>query len=259
MLDLAVMDLARLLGKALPNIIRVLGDVVAQLFELFSQLAFRRRHDGNGSLSRSWYRSRRERSRHRQRRHGKLHRRRVGGVRAAEPRRHDRFFDLGGVADRTGDERALGLLVVGGRIGKPALERMAGLAIEGVADHDGPRTARRWVGSAIGSMSSKRRPLSSEGMRERAAATSAGSTSATMTPGSAPASAMIWPHGSTTSEWPNVSRPFSCLTPWAAANTKHPFSMARARMSTCQCASPVCLVTAPDIAKNDAPASASAR
>ena len=56
------------------------------------------------------------------------------------------------------------------------------------------------------------------------------------------------PQGSTISEWPKVSRPFSCLPPCAAANTKQPFSMARARISTCQCASPVCWVKAEGIA-----------
>ena len=78
-------------------------------------------------------------------------------------------------------------------------------------------------------------------------------------PGSVPASAMMRPQGSTISEWPYVSRPFSCLPPCAAAKTKQPFSMARARIRTCQCASPVCLVNAEGIASMVAPASASAR
>ena len=56
-----------------------------------------------------------------------------------------------------------------------------------------------------------------------------------------------------------LCRRLSCLPPCAAANTKQPFSMARARKSTCQCASPVCRVNADGIARNDAPASASAR
>ena len=83
----------------------------------------------------------------------------------------------------------------------------------------------------------------------RAAATSAGSISAMTTPGSVPPSARMRPQGSTTSEWPKVSRPFSCLPPCAAANTKQPFSIARARISTCQCASPVCRVKADGIAR----------
>ena len=56
------------------------------------------------------------------------------------------------------------------------------------------------------------------------------------------------PQGSTISEWPKVSRPFSCLPPCAAANTKQPFSIARARTSTCQCASPVGWVKAEGMA-----------
>jgi hypothetical protein len=71
--------------------------------------------------------------------------------------------------------------------------------------------------------------------------------------------AMTRPHGSTTSECPNVARPFSWSPPCAAANTNEPFSIARARISTCQCASPVCRVNAEGIARNVAPASASAR
>src|SRR5262249_36000113 len=43
-LDFAVMDLARLLGKARPDIVRVLDDMLAQLFELLAQLVFDRRH-----------------------------------------------------------------------------------------------------------------------------------------------------------------------------------------------------------------------
>ena len=44
-------------------------------------------------------------------------------------------------------------------------------------------------------------------------------SSASTTPGSVPPSARMRPHGSTTSEWPKVSRPFSCLPPCAAAST----------------------------------------
>ena len=40
------------------------------------------------------------------------------------------------------------------------------------------------------------------------------------------------PQGAMISEWPKVSRLFSCRPPCAAANTKQPFSMARARSST---------------------------
>ena len=92
-----------------------------------------------------------------------------------------------------------------------------------------------------------------------AAAISAGSISAITTPGSVAPSATMRPQGiHARSEWPKVSRPVSRLPPGAAANTKQPFSMARARISTCQCASPVCRVNADGIARKEAPASASA-
>src|ERR1700727_250639 len=127
------------------------------------------------------------------RRRGGLWRRRRldsgGGLAAPEPWRHDGLFDFGGIADRTGDQPALGLLVVSRRAGKPALETVVVIALERVADHAGPRTARRCVGSAIGSITSKRRPCCNEGIRPRAAAIAAGSTSARMTPGSSLASA----------------------------------------------------------------------
>src|SRR3984957_11023387 len=58
-LGLAIMNLARLFGKALADIIGVLDDVFAQFFELLAQLAFLRRHDGDVSFSR-----RRKRHRH---------------------------------------------------------------------------------------------------------------------------------------------------------------------------------------------------
>ena len=93
-----------------------------------------------------------------------------------------------------------------------------------------PRSARHADGSAPPSA----RRFQSAG---RAAATEfarapwplrRGSISAMTIPGSVPPSAMIRPQGSTISEWPYVSRPFSCLPPCAAAKTKQPFSMARA-------------------------------
>ena len=85
------------------------------------------------------------------------------------------------------------------------------------------------------------------------------SISARNTPGSTPPSARISPQGAMISECPYVSRLFSCMPACAAANTKQPFSMARARNSVCQCASPVFRVKADGTVRNDAPASASAR
>ena len=96
---------------------------------------------------------------------------------AREPRRHDRLLDLGGAAGRAGDEPALDLLVVGRGVLEPALEFVALVAGQRVADHAGPRTACRCAGSAIGSIISNRRPCCSEGILARAAATSAGSIS----------------------------------------------------------------------------------
>lgn len=65
--------------------------------------------------------------------------------------------------------------------------------------------------------------------------------------------------GSMISECPKVSRLFSCRPACAAANTKQPVSMARARSSVCQCASPVLRVKAEGTVRKEAPASASAR
>src|SRR4051812_32785829 len=107
-------------------------------------------------------------------------------VAARKARRHDGLFHLGRSAHRARDQLALGLLVIGGGILKPAFEAMALVAGQRVLNHASPPTRCRWVGSAIGSITSKRRPCCSEGTRERAADTSAGSTSAKITPGSVP-------------------------------------------------------------------------
>src|SRR5262249_52044209 len=121
---------------------------------------------------------------------------------AGELRRHQRLLNLAAAADRAGHEAALGLLVVGRRIGKPAFEAVALLASERVTDHRSPPMALNVTGSASGSTMSNRRPCCSEGTRPRAAATSAGSTLATTMPGSVPPSATIRPQGSTISECP---------------------------------------------------------
>src|SRR3989442_3639656 len=78
----------------------------------------------------------------------------------------------------------------------------------------------------------------------RSFAWTAGSISATTTPGPAARSATTLPQGSTTMLWPWVSRPFGCLPPWAGASTQARFSMARARSSVSQCARPVVAVNA---------------
>src|SRR5581483_415049 len=147
-------------------------------------------------------------------------------------RRHDRLLDLDRAAGRAFDQAALALLVVISGIRKPDFEFMFLVADERVTDHGTLLTGCRCAGSAIGSTISNRRPCCSDGTRARAAATAAGSISAMITPGSVPPSAMTLPHGSTTSEWPKVERPFSCWPPCAAAITYQVFSMARARIST---------------------------
>ena len=55
-----------------------------------------------------------------------------------------------------------------------------------------------------------------------------------------------------------MRRPSACSPHCAGANTKQPFSIARARISTCQCALPVGTVKAEGIARKSAPAWASA-
>src|SRR5262252_3680052 len=212
-LDLAVMHLARLIGKLAADVLGIPGEVVAQLLELGAHLAFLRRdhRDGRGGFGR--------RLRDAGSRRGGRRRCVERHLRPRDARRHDRLFDLGRAADRAGDEPPFDLLVEGGRIGEPALEVVPALADEGVADHGLPPTACRWVGSAAGAATSKRRPCWSEGMRARATAISASAISAMTTAGSVLPSARTRPHGSITSEWPNVSRPFSWRPPCAAAST----------------------------------------
>src|SRR5581483_9419049 len=121
---------------------------------------------------------------------------------AHDPRRHDRFLDLDGVADRAADELALRLRIVGRGILEPAFERVLAFAAERVSDHADPRTRCRCSGPALGSATEKRRPCCSEGTDLRAASTFDGSIFARNTPGSTPPSARISPQGATISEWP---------------------------------------------------------
>src|SRR6185437_2397599 len=254
MLGFAVVHLARFFRKFRADVVGILGEMVAKLLKLGTEFPFLRRNHRDGRRRRGGgsfgCRGRR----------GRRFDERTALLRATgQPRRHDRLFHLGRAALRTGHKAALGLLFESGRILEPAFESVALLANECVSDHSAPRITCRWAGSAMGSTISKRRPCCSDGMRARALATSAGSISAMTIPGSIPPSAMMRPQGSTISEWPNVSLPFSCVPPCAAAKTKQPFSIARLRMRTCQCASPVCLVNADGIASMVAPASARAR
>jgi hypothetical protein len=53
--------------------------------------------------------------------------------------------------------------------------------------------------------------------------------------------------------------PVLVAPPWAGASTKAPVSMARARISTSQCAAPVGRVKAEGMVMTSAPATASAR
>ena len=216
-LDFSVVHFPRFLGKFPANVVGVLGEVVAQFLELGSEIP--------APARKSLRRERPARGLQRLPLEPAVQRARAVFLRSLQARRHDCLLDLGRAALGTIHERALRLLVVGGGI-QPAFEFVTPVADERVAYHSAPRTTCRWAGSAIGSAISKRRPCCSDGMRARALATSAGST--------VPPSAMMRPQGSTISEWPYVSRPFSCLPPCAAAKTKHPFSMARARRRTCR-------------------------
>src|SRR5262249_21083368 len=91
------------------------------------------------------------------------------------PRRHDCLLDLSRIANRTDDEPALDLTVVGRRVRKPALECVPLVARQRVADHSEPRIAGR--GCAISPIFSNRRPFRSEQIFARAAVTSARSIS----------------------------------------------------------------------------------
>src|SRR5215831_6217911 len=241
------MHLSRLVGEAVADIVGVLDDVVAQFLQLGAQFALLRHH---------------QRCRTRRRRVRCLRRRRGGALAALlahDLRRHDRLFDFGGATDRASHELAFHLGIEGGRTLEPAFECVVAFAAQRVSDHADPRTRCRCSGPDLGSATEKRRPCSSDGTDLRAASTLAGSILAMMTEGSTAASASTSPQGSMISEWPKVSRLFSCRPPWAAANTKQPVSIARARSSTCQCASPVLRVKADGTLRNDAPLSASAR
>src|SRR5206468_4545293 len=187
------------------------------------------------------------------RRHG-VRCRAVAPFPAHDLRGHDGALDLGRAAGRAAHQLAFFLGLVGRRTLEPAFERMAAPAAEVIPDHADPRTRCRCSGPALGSAMPKRRPCCSDGIVCRAVTTFDGSIFARNTPGSTPPSASTSPQGSTISEWPYVSRLFSCRPAWAAAKMKQPVSMARARSSVCQCASPVFFVNADGTVRNEAPA-----
>src|SRR6516165_4549935 len=175
-LDLAVVHLARLFGKSPPNIIGVSDEMFAQFLQLPAELALLRRHHGDRRRNIRLRRFRRRlrcrrlrRCRSLGHRHG--HGRIAAPFRSRHPRRHDCLLDLSRIADRTADEPAFDLTVVGRRVRKPALECVPPVARQRVADHSEPRIA--WRGCAIGPIISNRRPSWSKRIFARAAVTSA--------------------------------------------------------------------------------------
>ena len=119
-LDLAVMNLAGFLGKPGTDIMRILGDVIAQFFQLVPNFAFRSRHHCDRRL----WRNRRHRRRLQWRRRYRWCRRaRIRSCAVADFRRqigrHDRFFHLGRAAYRARHQAALGLLNVQGETQNP--------------------------------------------------------------------------------------------------------------------------------------------
>src|SRR5262249_53323025 len=156
------MHLARELRKFRADMLGVFLHMVAQRFQQCTQFAvlFRKKH----------------------RRLGLLRRRLAFSFRADQRRRHDRLLHLGRLANRARNELPLDLHVASARIREPALEFVAARANKAVPNHEArPTTCSRPVSFGA---TSKRRPCCSDGMRRRASATSAGSISTMMTPGS---------------------------------------------------------------------------
>src|SRR5262249_36139449 len=136
MLDIAVVHLARLGGKALADIVRVTDDVIAQFLQFRAQLPLLRHHEprraGGRRFGRRWCLRRR--------------RRRIclfTSPLADDPRGHDGLLDVDRVADRTAYKLALDLRLVGRGALEPTLERMIVFAAKRVADHADPRTRCR--------------------------------------------------------------------------------------------------------------------
>src|SRR5262245_47329758 len=185
---LLVVDLARLLGEARTDVLRLGLDLGAHLAHGGGQLAV----GGEAVRLGLRLRGRSRGLRRGGRLSGGLGRPLLGGA-LGDAGRHQRLLDPGRAAARTVDLAALGLAVEGRAVGEPGLELVTLVAFEPVADHEasllnaaGARPI--WNG----------RSCCSEGMRARASPTLAGSISATITPGSAPpASATTSPQGAT--------------------------------------------------------------
>ena len=122
-----------------------------------------------------------------------------------------------------------------------------------------PPTTCRCVGSAIGSTISKRRPCCSDGTR---AARRRDLGRIDLGEDHAGLGAAFGEDAAPRVDHQRMAERLAAVLVLAALRGREheqPFSIARARISTCQCASPVCRVKAEGIARNDAPASASAR
>src|SRR5206468_1246151 len=202
-LDIAVMHLAGFVGEALADIVGAFHDVIAQFLQLGAQSALLRHQQRRRSGRRhfracdfcGWRR---------------LGRRNLAALLADDLRGHDGALDLDRTAGWATHQLALLLSLIGRRTLKPAFEGMAPLAAQAVADHAEPRTRCRCSGPALGSAMPIRVPCCSDGTVFRAVSTLEGSISARNTPGSTPPSARISPQGAMISEWPKVSRLFSC-------------------------------------------------
>ena len=144
------------------------------------------------------------------------------------------------------------LLVIGRGIGEPAFELVSFGADQIVPDHVSDCMQMGGLGHRLDDLEAPavlERRDAAAGLADAATDRSPPSPR----PARSPPSAMTLPQGSMTIEWPKVSRPLSWVPPCAAASTKQPFSTARARLSTCQWASPVWRVKAEGIARNERP------
>src|SRR5258705_3165546 len=196
MLNVAVMHLARFIGKTLADIVGVLHDMVAQFLDLGAQLAFLRHQQRRRTGRRHFGACDRGGGRRGHRCRG------VAPLPAHDLRGHDGALDAGRAAGGAVHQLALFLGLVSRRTLEPAFESMAALAAEVIPDHADPRTRCRCSGPALGSAMPKRLPCCSDGIVCRAVTTFDGSIFARNTPGSTPPSASTSPQGSTISEWP---------------------------------------------------------
>jgi len=163
-------------------------------------------------------------------------RRRMGGGgsahRRAPARRHDCLLDFGRAADGASHKAALCLLVVSDGVLKPALKTVLALASERVTDHgeSAPRAGRSARPSARPARSAGHGSATARGCAPRDfRRIDLGEDHARL----GAASAMILPTDRPPASG-RRSRGRARAAALAAANTKQPFSMARARISTCQ-------------------------